>query len=132
MAEALEDALLLTFRASQFDETQAAFLDRLGVYQDDAVVRTASITDATKLAAAQLGWAKYRAYSDMLEVVRERLTSVQNDGEGQVSFTDVGSRLKDIREARDEALAEYQSAVVVEAETFTRRGSVSTPIVSEW
>jgi hypothetical protein len=126
------DTLKLSFRPAQFDEDETTFNTRLAVYVADAVTRTASITDASKLATAQLAWARYRAYSDMLEVVRERLTSTQNDGEGQVSFTDVGSRLKDIREARDEALAEFQAAIVVEAETFTRRGSVSTPITAEW
>lgn len=131
MAEPL-DTLLLSFKAAQFDETQTLFEDRLDTYVADAVTRTAGITDSSKQATAQLAWARYRAYSDMLEVVRERLTSVQNDGEGQVGFSELSARLTDIRRSRDEALAEYQAASVVEDATFTRRGSVSTPITAEW
>jgi gamma-glutamyl:cysteine ligase YbdK (ATP-grasp superfamily) len=125
------DTLKLSFRPAQFDEDETAFNSRLAVYVGDATSRTASITDATNLATAQLAWARYRAYSDMLEVVRDRLTSTQNEGEGQVSFTDVGSRLKDIREARDEALGEFQAAAA-ETGAAEVRGSRSIPLVVEW
>jgi hypothetical protein len=131
MAEDLQDTLLLSFRSTQFDEGQDAFENRLSVYQDDAAARTSGISDATRLAAAQLAWVKYRAYSDMLEIVRDRLTSTQNDGEGQVSFTDVAARLKDIRQARDEALAAYQTAST-EVPAAATRGSRSIPVTVEW